>query len=149
MTKREVDSRIEILRAKPETLNAHIRVESGRFFLYGFAARPAHPPTPHGVTVMVRKGKRVLVKGREPLSAGFVAEMQSGHIGIFQRTGIFRPMKRGRYKGKVRETIKEAVTLSLPEMFKGRRILPQINEFIRTKLPDMLAHEVQYFLGRR
>ncbi|MGR8932651.1 MAG: hypothetical protein ACU836_18685 [Gammaproteobacteria bacterium] len=42
-------------------------------------------------------------------AGGFVAEMLSGHVGIFKREGAKRLMTRGRFKGKKRQPIVEQV----------------------------------------
>lgn len=61
--------------------------------------------------------------------ARFEATMQSGHTGIFARTGHFRAMRSGRYAGQRRETIREEY-VELPDVQPtlgrvGARVVPR------------------------
>jgi len=60
-----------------------------------------------GITVKVRKIATPKHSIGERLPHAFLAGMPKvSHVGIFERTGIKRAMKSGRYKGKVREVIR-------------------------------------------
>jgi hypothetical protein len=71
--------------------------------LFAFGARQVG----RGVSVEVTKGKRTIVKH------AFIATMQSGHTGVFMRQGNKQIMRKGRYKGKARQPIKELFSASV------------------------------------
>jgi hypothetical protein len=60
-----------------------------------------------GVSVEVTKGSRKIVR------TAFIATMQSGHKGVFQREGPKQIMRRGRYAGKKRQPIHELFSASV------------------------------------
>ncbi len=60
-----------------------------------------------GVKVKVRKKPTSKYPVSENLPHAFVESMpRTSYIGVFQRTGIKRAMKSGRYKGKIKEVIR-------------------------------------------
>jgi hypothetical protein len=71
--------------------------------LIAFGARQ----TMTGVSVEVTKGKRAIIR------SAFIATMQSGHKGVFQRRGTKQIMGKGRYAGKLRQPIYELFTASV------------------------------------
>jgi len=81
-----------------------------------------------GITVMVKHGRRRLVKG------GFMAKMQSGHIGIFKRASGSRL------------PIRELFSVSVPKAFEKtieavkRRVLEQWEKNITHELTEGWKH---------
>jgi hypothetical protein len=83
-------------------------------------------PTSKGVTVAINAGKRVLISG------AFIAEMKSGHVGIFRRYGaasrapVQRYKGKSRYAGQRRQQIKELYTTRVVDVFRDTGFSPAI-----------------------
>lgn len=119
-------------------LQAALNIRGTRLPLMLFTPRQ----TSRGVYVTVKRGSPRHVK------SAFIAQMASGHRGVFKRTGERRRMMRGRYKGLMREPIKELRTISLAEMFSNREVAHKIERFFRDKFPEVLQHETRYYLSQ-
>lgn len=98
--------------------------------LIAFGARQ----TTRGVSVEVTKGKRMII------AHAFIATMQSGHRGVFMRQGNKQIMRRGRYKGKARQPIKERFTASVASALAGvaPRVLERGESVFRSTFSRML-----------
>ena len=79
-----------------------------------------HRQTKRGVMVEVNAGRRKLVR------SAFVARMESGHKGIFQRFGPKRPTSKGRYKGHNRQAIQEAWTTRVTDVVADEGLIPAV-----------------------
>lgn len=97
--------------------------------------------TKRGATFQVRRDRP-----RQRLRHGFVATMASGHTGIFTRTGQFRVMRRGNYRGKRREVIEERFSLSAPAAFN--QIIEPLMPRARAIFAKNLRQQLQYRLRR-
>lgn len=126
--KEQVKDKWSTTRAKAgdEAPTAFATVKSGMVGLFQF--------TPHPSAIMGGKttgGVSVMIGGKsEQFKHAFVAQMASGHKGIFQRTGRFAttPGPRG---GTRREVISEVFGLSHPQMAEDvgkQRIPPELAE---------------------
>lgn len=117
------------------SLTAVLTAAGSRLPLMQFRARQ----TRRGVTVMVRRGERKLVRG------AFVATMKSGHTGVFAR-GRYGPG--GFQPAKPRLPITELTTLSVPGALGQREIQQRIRQFIAKKFEERFAHEIRHALSR-
>jgi hypothetical protein len=104
--------------------------EGKRLPLYAFLGKKiAGQRTGWGqhVAVEVLKGQR------KTLSHAFIATTPppSNHTGIWERTGQFAIAKSGRYKGKMREKIRELFTINVAQMVGGARASEQVQAFAR------------------
>ena len=89
--------------------------------------RPVHP----GIAAA---GHQFLSTAPTTFSRAFVAQMQSGHIGIFERTG-------GRTATGDAE-IKEIMGSSVPQMLGGDEVKERLGEQAMSKFEERLMHEV-------
>ncbi len=91
--------------------------------------------------------KTEVIRGKsETLRHAFIATMPSGHKGVFQRTGQKKIATRGRYKGRMRETIKELYGPSLPKVFGNSILVEKLQKFIGEKIVQQLNREYQAML---
>lgn len=153
--KRDLDPRITIRLAGVGVLRAEIEISGRSMSLSYFGARQitgtrvltrsgkgiklgkvtrgmrAVGPVPRGVLVQVLKGKEtVLHRG------AFMAQMKSGHIGVFRRTG------QGRLPIAEKAVKSIATMVQRPEVMG--RLLNRIEERWATEFP----HQLDYFMGR-
>lgn len=73
-------------------LYAELLVRGDAIALYKYGALPKQPPRQVGLPIPGRKRASVLVSkitGRTVLRHAFLARFRSGHIGIFERDGVF------------------------------------------------------------
>lgn len=125
--KSDIDSTMSIRKATQNSLFAVLRTTGKRIGLAKFGARQVA----RGVSVMVKKGARKVIRTK------FIATMKSGHIGVYGR------------KGRERLPIIERSGPSVPQLFASRGIMKKIQDFTTQKLPRILDHEIQFFLGRK
>ena len=100
----QIDRALSLLYPKSKDVFAWALVAKSKPIpLIAFGARQVGS----GVSVEVTKGKRSIVRG------AFIATMQSGHRGVFMRQGNKQVMRKGRYKGKLRQPIKERFSATI------------------------------------
>lgn len=94
--------------------------------------RPVHP----GIAAT---GHQLVSTAPTTFSRAFVAQMQSGHIGIFERTG-----------GKTATgdaEIKEIMGSSVPQMLGNEEVQESLAEKTAVKMDERLEHEVNRILA--
>jgi hypothetical protein len=93
--------------------------------------------TKGGVSVMLAGQKHIF-------KHAFIAKLETGHLGIFERIGKFKTPEKGTYKGRIntrtgkpltREIIKELTTMAVPKMAASER----------TDIPEKIAPMIQEF----
>lgn len=82
-----------------------------------------------GVSFEMTRGKRVTLKH------AFIAKMNSGHTGIYQR-------EMGSRK------IKEVVGIDVPQMFGGAKVMPVVAKRIEQQLEKNIVHELTFAIQR-
>jgi hypothetical protein len=113
-------------------------VRGNRIPVMKFNVEPKAPPPQAGVPVVSRQTVSIItVKGKAIVGKPnrFVAQMDSGHIGVFRRgrrakkVGIW-PIRWTVKEGKGTETlpIKESLSESVPEMIRTKAIRKQIED---------------------
>jgi hypothetical protein len=107
--------------ASQSRLQAIMQAQGKRIPVYAFAARPKEPAWRKPVTVSISKAK-----GRIGKKAWFVARMKSGHVGVFVR-------ENQSVKPTVRLPIKEVMTISVPEMLKGKEVMKLVQDGTRER----------------
>ena len=122
----DVDKGITVRPASATELKAVISVKGKRLPLVLFNARQLQA----GVKVTITKGGRTL------LPHVFIAQMKSGHLGVFGRVG------------NARLPIKERYTISVAEMFGSRVVIQDLETYISEQLPAVLTHELDYYLSQ-
>ena len=125
--KSDIDATMSIRKATVTQLFAMLRTTGKRIALSKFGARQVAS----GVAVMVKKGARKVIRTK------FIATMKSGHIGVYGR------------KGRARLPIIERSGPSVPQLFGSRNIIQKLQTFTTQKLPEILDHEIQFFLSRK
>lgn len=105
-----------------------------------------------GVRVRVRKKAAGKYGTTETLPKAFIAVMpKSANIGIFERVGVKRPMKSGRYQGKVREVIRRLRGPSPYGVFAnaaGADGAATMLDEVKVKLGDSLAKNLMSQIKR-
>lgn len=125
LAQKDVRKGLEIKRATRQSLLATLTVTSRRIVLLAFGARQ----TARGVTYNLGRGRR--------LAAGaFIAQMRSGHVGVFRRRGRPRlPLTR------------ELRGPSLPRVFTREAIQSARERLAEDLLRKNLAHEVEFLVS--
>jgi hypothetical protein len=107
-----------------------LMIAGKRLPLYAFLGRKiVGQRTGWGQQVQVE----VLKGQRKTLPHAFIATMESGHTGIWERTGEFAISKRGRYVGKRREKIRELFTINVAQMVGGARATETVQAYARAQ----------------
>jgi len=89
-----------------------------------------------GVIVKIKRGGRTVSK------AMFIAQMKSGHIGIFTRMEE-KFMK----TNPNRQAIRENYTISVANMFGSRPIIEALERLLTDKFPAILENQLQFYLS--
>lgn len=144
LTQKRVRSELKISRATPWRQEAKIHGSGAPGIpLFEFAPTPKRVPSTlrlksggyspkRGIKVMVRKGSRKIVEG------AFIAQMRSGHVGVFQR----------RMETGEKLPIKELYGPSPIRILDSDRYAIPIDDFAAATLDKNLAHEVNYFFKK-
>lgn len=143
ITKPKVEKRqkIVIIWSSASRLVAEIIPSAKRTPIFLFAGRKGGRRA-KGASVEIIRG------ARKALRSTFVAEMkgkqdqETGHKGIFERTGKFAVMKRGRYKGKVREQVAERMTAPIASFMGSKRIFARVIKFAYKRLGERLSYRI-------
>jgi hypothetical protein len=93
-----------------------------------------------GVKVTIKRGERKLIRG------AFVAQMKSGHRGVFAR-GQYRNGRLVPSAGRL--PITELFTLGVPQGFSDAEVEGAIVRLVREKFPGILDHELTFEIRRR
>lgn len=124
--KSDVDRGIgKLSKARADNLRASIHVRGPRLPLIYFAARQLKP----GVSVNVKRAS-----GRKLIPHAFIADMKSGHRGVYER------------RGKKRLPIREFFGPSIPQLFKGADVYKVMEAHATAKFNDTLIHEITHFM---
>lgn len=112
---------------------------SNRFplFVFGVVARKTQ-----NVVVEVRKGAKVEVQH------GFMAIMDSGHVGIFERYGNKRIMQSGAYAGYKKQPIREMFTGAASEMINAAKTEKLVMEAAEKTLATAIDRQIKYWLAK-
>lgn len=127
-----------------------ITARGDRIGLHKFGGLPTAPTSQVGVPVLRRKlatvkilkaaSRRAVTRDAPTGHMPFVARMQSGHIGIFVRTGLPAATKSG-------ESIRELKSRGVAEIFR-KTGTKAIDKLLAEKGRSMLEHEVNYYLEK-
>lgn len=124
----DIKQTLKTTKASTSKLNAQVKSEGMRVLLYKFRVSPKNPrPSKAPRTYKARVLKKSALK---PVRGGFVAQMKSGHLGIFERTGTKRT------------PIKELVGPSIPQMVGNKEIIQKIESEAQKTIQNRLKHEI-------
>lgn len=132
----EINRSLKVVKATAATQTAYIKVSARPLRIIAFGARQ----TKKGVTVNVM-GKRKLIK------SAFIANMKSGHRGVFVRgryqgTELTYRTKRINKKGPDLP-IEEVNTASVFSMITNKTVQNKVAETLNTSFAARLLHEMQ------
>lgn len=116
-------------RASTGNLAGYISFSGVKIPLYKFQVTPKAPGTGKKVRAGVMKG------GGATFDNAFIAEMKSGHIGIFERIT------------SKRLPIEEKMGLSAAQMVKNEVIMDQLTKEAQEKVDERLKHEIDRILN--
>lgn len=138
LSKSDIDKVMSLKLSTGSNLTGQLIVGGQRFKLYAFPSR------------QLKIGVKVTITKRSPktLPHRFIATMQSGHTGIFQRKGDKRRMTKGRYKEALRQPVVELMGPSVAQLFASKKIIERLKALVKEKLPEVFAHEFEYYLSR-
>jgi hypothetical protein len=143
-----VDRSLGVTRATFQNRTAILEATGQRIPLAAFQARQ----TARGVTYRLGRGRGIIL-------SGFLADMRSGHRGVFRRIPLQGPLNRRRRRklpavGELmagRLPIKERFGPSLPRVFVNATIQATLQRYALDLLQKNLAHEIDFIArgGRR
>lgn len=125
----------KIIQARRNNLQAEIIITGKPIGLIKFDARPStptYPPPKQGVAYKIMRSS-----GRSKLPHAFIARMQSGHIGVFERHGT-------KIKGQAQK-IREKKFIRMPSVFRNDNIMSVIKSTIDKELPKEWAINWRYY----
>lgn len=136
ITQKRVRINLSQHRARQRRSRAYIEASGKRIPLLAFNAR------------QVRRGVTYRSKGdqRKSIAGAFRQTMQSGHEGIFRRTGRFTTMKRGTYAGKRREQITELHGASIPYIMVQQKVKQAMDEKGADSWKKEIRNQLQYYV---
>lgn len=129
-----IKSSFSIQKASRGKLVAVLKSTGRPVALINYSARQGK----NGVSVQVKEGRTVL-------RHAFIATMQNGHKGVFERTG--KTHKKVVRNGKVQRTglpIKELFGPSIPQSLANDAVQKALMKKIREKFPQILKHELAF-----
>lgn len=118
-----------INKASTGNLCGYISFSGAKIPLYKFHVTPKAPGTGQLVTAGVMKG------GGAVFESAFIARMQKGHTGIFER------------EGKPRFPIEEIMGLAAAQMVGNEKIMEPLEEEAQQLVNERLEHEIERLLS--
>lgn len=105
----------------------------------------AFSPYPSRPKVYAKAGMTVKVKAtRKRVRGAFVAQMKSGHIGVFKR----KKGDYGRNKKPYLQRIKELRSVSIPQMISNHKVSSQLQSKAVLRFNKNLDHEMNYLIQK-
>ena len=148
---KDLRTKIRVFRANDGKLFAVIRVQDKQGMpLLSFSARQ----TRKGITYKVKKAS-----GNKRVDGAFIATMESGHKGVFERYGekvkpsrgkyTARRFKRGPQQGEpiLRQSIQELFRIDAVGMVDQHGIMA-IEQVIKEKMDDIFNHELGWEMSK-
>ena len=133
--KSDLDPGLDVKRAASGRLYASLRAVGKRIGILAFDARQ----TASGVTYAMKRG------ARQTILHGFIAEMPSGHQGVFLRRSAARHRKKGSHWTEL--PIIERTGPSVPTMMGTRAMMEKFKAYVLENLPKNLKHEIDWRKG--
>jgi hypothetical protein len=78
----------------------------------------------------------------------FVAQMKSGHIGIFQRKEGKYSASRGSGRNKHTETLKELLSPAVPQMVGNDKVMQTVEDRVNEVINQRIDHEIERLLNK-
>jgi len=128
---KDVRDTIQIKKATYDDLTAIVKASGSPVALSKFKITPSSPPKTRRKKPIIA---RVTRGGGGPIPGAFVAKMESGHVGVFERVG------------KARLPIKQLYGPSVPQMLGHESVTEYVEEQAREKVEKRLEHEINRLL---
>jgi hypothetical protein len=123
-------TRINISRASTGNLAGYVSFSGVKIPLHKFKVTPTKPGTGKQVRAAVKKGG-----SGTPFEDAFIAEMNSGHTGVFERVG------------RKRFPIEEKMGLSAAQMVGNEEIIDGLEEEAQEIVNERVLHEMNRILS--
>ena len=78
----------------------------------------------------------------------FVAQMKSGHIGIFERQSNKYSSSRGSGKTKHTQTLKELLSPAVPQMVGNQEVMTTVEDRVNEVINQRIDHEIERLLNK-
>lgn len=118
-----------IQKASTGNLAGYVRFAGYKIPLYKFKVTPKQPGSKKMVQASVKKG------GGATFESAFIAAMQSGHVGVFER------------EGRKRLPVSELMGLSAAQMAGEETVSAQVVEEAQKLVDERLEHEINRLLS--
>ena len=134
-----------IRRASAGNLAGYISFAGYKIPLYKYKVTPKAPGIHKRVHATVKKGEGGV------LEDAFIAQMASGHIGVFERTGTFnadnaRLQKYGK-KNKHTESVEQKMGLAMGQMLGNPKVMEELEKEAQKTVDERIAHEIDRLLN--
>lgn len=129
----DVRKTIKITKANPARLEILMVSRGGNIPLINFRTTPSKPNTTRRPKVLKAQVKKQ--GSKKPIPGAFVAQMRSGHIGVFERSG------------KRRLPIRELYGPAVPSMLDNPEVQEHLQKEAQRRMAERLDHEVNRVLG--
>ena len=134
-----IKSSFSIIRASRGKLVVTLKATGRPIALINYGARQGKS----GVSVQVKAGRTVL-------RHAFIATMQNGHRGVFERVGkLHKKVVRNGKAIRSGLPIKELFGPSIPQSLSNDAVEKAIMAKIRQKFPQILKHELAFVASKR
>lgn len=132
---KDIKATLKEQKANKSALNGFIKSSGIRLKLIKFKVRPSkpkpkNPPSAYKASVLKSKSP-------SPVKGGFVAQMKSGHMGLFKRND------------EKQLPINEKVGPSIPQMIGNKNVWKKIEKEANKTLEKRLSAEIQHILRSR
>lgn len=139
-------TKTRIKKASTGDLAGYISFAGYKIPLYKFSVTPKVPGTGKTVFASVKKGSGGV------LEEAFVAQMKSGHLGVFERTGEQGIQSRmGKTKSGTgnqhTEKLEEKMGLAMGQMIGNQSVLIQLEQETQELINNHLEHEIDRILS--
>lgn len=118
-----------ISRASTGNLAGYISFSGYKIPLYKFSVTPKAPGIKRNVKAAVKKG------GGTTFEHAFIAQMKSGHIGVFER------------ETSKRFPIEEKMGLAMAQMVGNQKVIAELEEEAQKTVNERLEHEIDRLLN--
>ena len=123
-----------------------IRYSGGVIPLAKFKVTPKTPIQKKTPSAAVLKASSLTSFGNE--KNVFVAQMKSGHIGIFQRKEGKYSSRRGEGKNKHTEKLKELLSPAVPTMVGNEKVMQTVEDRVNEVINQRIDHEIERLLNK-
>ena len=123
-----------------------IEYSGGVIPLIRFKVSPNTPKRKKTPSAAVLKASSLVKFGRE--NNVFVQQMESGHIGIFERKSGEYSASRGSGQNKHTEKLKELLSPAVPQMVGNDEVMQTVEERVNEVINQRIDHEIERLLNK-